>query len=256
MKKYILRLCLCVVLLAALVLLTLLIRNKVDGFVKSKIPEQETKISATTAPTEEDTTKAPTKPGPTDSVDQSDPTGETEEGDETQPSGTTEPTKPTEETTKPTEKPTEPTEPPPSGQTAPAVAFYDSQGNACTLEAYKDKPIVLCFWASWATNSPDTLNLLQAAYNNYGDKVYFIAVNLTTTPRETEEAAKAFWASSSYSFPTYYDLDGTCRSAFGADTVPTTFFIKEENLAIAYFKGNLTRYGLTVGMNCILPKES
>ena len=115
--------------------------------------------------------------------------------------------------------------------------------------------MVLFFWASWASNSTESLNLLQQAYNRYSDQAYFVVVNLTTTPRETREAADAYWAATSYSFPTYYDLDGSCRAAFRVDTVPTTFFMKEENLALAYFKGNLTRYGLSVGLDCILPEQ-
>lgn len=262
MKKNILRLCLCAVLLAGIVLLALLIRSKVDGFVKSKLPEQETKISATTSPTDT-TADKPTNPtggneGQTDPSGFTNPSEIIDPSEGTTPSESTEPTTGTNPSTTPTtpttEPATQPTTPPPSGQTAPAVTFYDSQGNPLSVAAFTDKPVVLCFWASWATGSKDTLDLLQAAYNKYGDQVYFVVVNLTTTPRETKEAAEAYWATTSYSFPTYYDLDGTCRAAYKADTVPTTFFMKEDNLALAYFKGKLTKFGLSVGLECILPE--
>lgn len=278
MKKYILRLCLCVVLLAGIVLLAMLIRSKVDGIVKSKLPEQETKVSATTAPTEKGT--KPTEEGdssgftaPSEIVDPSESSQPTEEGETTAPTtetttttapttgttgpttSTTAPTTATTATTATTTPTTAPTTPKPNGQTAPDVTFYDSQGNPVSVSAFKDKPMVLCFWASWATGSKDTLDLLQAAYNKYGDRVSFVVVNLTTTPRETREAADAYWASTSYSFPTYYDLDGACRAAYKADTVPTTFFMKEEHFALAYCKGKLTKFGLSVGLELILPEE-
>ena len=296
MKKNILLLCLCAVALVGLLFLTKAIHDGMDDYVIKKNPvaapqqqneplfqlsddtmieindteEEETTVEnedGSTTTTKPDGTTVTTNPD--GSTVTTNPDGSTVT---TKPDGTTTTTPPTEtnqetnqetntETTqKPTPEPQKPSTTPtkkPIGQKAPAVTFYDGSGNAVTLEAFKDKPVVLCFWASWATASESTLNLLAEQYVNYSQDVYFVVVCITDGTKETRETADAFLADKSYPFPVYYDLDGVCHASYKVSTKPTTFFLKKDNLAYAYNKGALTKMILTTGIDYVLPpKES
>ena len=289
MKKSILLLCLCAVALVGLLILTKTIHDGMDSYVVSKSPTSATTpeelyskdITDTIIeiPTEEEESETVTNPDGSTTTTQTDGTTVTTTPDGTtvtnKPDGTTVTTNPdgssvtttpdgTTTTTPPDEDSKTPTKPTPTtattkpyGQQAPAVSFYDGNGNVYTLDAYKDKPIVLCFWASWAAPSESTLALLAEQYVNYSQDVYFIVICITDGEKETKETADAFLADKSYPFPVFYDLDGVCHSAYHVNTKPTTFFIKKDNVAYAYNKGALSRFALTTGIKYVLPpKES
>lgn len=171
---------------------------------------------------------------------------------------TTTPETTTPETTTPETTTPETTTPPaeeqkkPQGQAAPVVTFYNAAGNAITVESFRDKPVVLCYWASWATGSDDTLDLIAKYYAEYSDKVHFVVINLTNSEKETREAADAFLADKNYPFPIYYDTDGVCRTSYSVNTVPTTFFLEDDAYAVAYSKGKLTKRVLLAGIEYIL----
>ena len=114
---------------------------------------------------------------------------------------------------------------------------------------------MICYWASWAGDSEKSLKRIAQFYELYHEDVYFLAINITDGDKETRETADTFLADKSYPFPVFYDLDGVCHAAFRVNTKPTTFFLKENCWAMAYFKGNLTKYGMNMGMKCILPAD-
>lgn len=269
MKKYIIRLAICLILLIGLLFLAMVIRNKVDQFVDNKVPVQDTTVTLDTGAfiviTDPSSLEESEGSGngnnsgnggnsggnttPSSSTEPSNP------NDSTNPSTGTDATNPSSTSPTSTTPTTVPTTTAPKGQTVPPIVFYTRDDGAVTLEIYKDKPVIVCLWASWATGSEATLDLLEEAYNLHSDKLYVVAINLTSSARETKEDAQAFWDSHNYSFPTYYDNDGTCQALFEVNTVPTTFFLRENNRAIAYFKGKITRYGLRLGLDALLPKR-
>lgn len=299
MKKYVVRLILCFLLLVCLVLSTTFVHLKMDSFVAETMPIKETMVplqmnfivdltQKNTTPQKDNNSLVPiyndkyTKPvTSTDPSDATDPTvatnpdGSTNPTEETNPGETTAPTTTTtavttaptgpsatgvtETSAPPTTAPTTvppTTEPAPEGTLAPATLFYDAEGNALSIESFKDKPVVLCYWGSWASGSEDTLNLMQEIYDLYSDRLSVVAVNLSASSKESREAADAYWAEKGYSFPTYYDNDRACQNAYGIETVPTTFFLQEDCWAVAYFTGKLTRYGARIGLGCILTPEA
>ena len=274
MKKYILRLGICAGLLAVLLLLTMLIHNGMDAFVVSRQPNQSTTVEAPPTvtmsdltdlddETDEDQQKAPddttqtTTPGTTTTPETTTPettTPETTTPETTTPETTTPGTTTTPETTTPetTTPPVEDEKKKPQGQDAPVVTFYNAAGNAVTIESFRDKPVVLCYWASWATGSDDTLDLINQYYAEYSEKVHFVVINLTNAEKETREAADAYLAEKNYAFPVYYDTDGVCRTSYSVNTVPTTFFLEDDAYAVAYSKGKLTKRVLLAGIEYIL----
>ena len=228
--------------------------------------EQENPSDTTQTTTPGTTTPGTTTPGTTtpetttpETTTPETTTPETTTPETTTPETTTPETTTPETTTPPATTTTpETTTPPaeeqkkPQGQAAPVVTFYNAAGNAITVESFRDKPVVLCYWASWATGSADTLDLIAKYYAEYSDKVHFVVINLTNSEKETREAADAFLADKNYPFPIYYDTDGVCRTSYAVNTVPTTFFLEDDAYAVAYSKGKLTKRVLLAGIAYIL----
>ena len=214
----------------------------------------ETTTPETTTPettTPGTTTPGTTTPGTTTPGTTTPETTTPETTTPTPPPATTTPETTTPETTTPTTPPAE-EQKKPQGQAAPVVAFYNAAGNAITIESFRDKPVVLCYWASWATGSTDTLDVLSKYYAEYSEKVHFVVINLTNAEKETRESADAFLADKNYPFPIYYDTDGVCRTSYAVNTVPTTFFLEDDAYAVAYSKGKLTKRVLLAGIEYIL----
>lgn len=136
--------------------------------------------------------------------------------------------------------------------TAPGFTVYDADGNAVTLESLRGKPVVLNFWATWCGYCVMEMPDFQEAYEGFGDRIHFMMVNVTDGYQETEAAARAFIAGQDFTFPVYYDLDLSAAMAYGISSMPQTFFIDAEGMAVAYAQGALDAASLRQGIDMLL----
>jgi thiol-disulfide isomerase/thioredoxin len=136
--------------------------------------------------------------------------------------------------------------------TAPGFTVYDVDGNAVTLESLRGKPVVLNFWATWCGYCVMEMPDFQEAYEEFGDRIHFMMVNVTDGYQETEAAARAFIAGQDFTFPVYYDLDLSAAMAYGISSMPQTFFIDAEGMAVAYAQGALDAASLRRGIGMLL----
>ena len=136
--------------------------------------------------------------------------------------------------------------------TAPGFTVYDADGNAVTLESLRGKPVVLNFWATWCGYCVMEMPDFQEAYEGFGDRIHFMMVNVTDGYQETEAAARAFIAGQDFTFPVYYDLDLSAAMAYGISSMPQTFFIDAEGMAVAYAQGALDAASLRRGIGMLL----
>lgn len=108
---------------------------------------------------------------------------------------------------------------------APDFAMLDADGNEVLLSDFVGTPIVVNFWATWCPPCRSELPAFDAAYQTYGDSIQFLMVDLTDGVQETEDGVKAFVAENEYSFPVYYNTDGSALSAYQLYAVPRTVAI-------------------------------
>ena len=135
---------------------------------------------------------------------------------------------------------------------APDFTVYDLEGNPVKLSDFQGKPVMLNFWASWCGPCKMEMPDLEKAYQEYGDQIQFMLVDLTDGSQETVEKASAFIKEQGYTFPVFYDTAMEGAYAYGVSGIPVTYFINAEGVFVAYYQGAMTADILQQGMDMLL----
>ena len=134
---------------------------------------------------------------------------------------------------------------------APDFTVYDGEGNASKLSDYLGKPVVLNFWASWCDPCKQELPDFQRVYNEMGEDIQFLMVNMTDGMQETQEKAEAFLADKSYTLPVFFDTEFNAVRAYGVTALPCTYFVDVQGHLITYATGAIDGETLRRGIGLI-----
>jgi len=143
-------------------------------------------------------------------------------------------------------------EPPPENnqhQQAPDFAMMDAYGNELQLSDFFGKPIVLNFWATWCPACVMETPYFENLYQELGDSVHVLKVNLLDGNRETREGVDSFMHENGYTFPLYFDISGAAM--YGVRAIPVTFFICEDGYAVAMSQGAVNDSVLQQGLDAV-----
>ncbi len=147
---------------------------------------------------------------------------------------------------------TEPGSTEPEKQAAPDFTVYDGDGNAHKLSDYRGKPVILNFWASWCGPCKSEMPDFDEKYQQYGDEIHFLMVNLTDGSRETVDTASAFLEKQGYTFPVYFDSDMDAAMKYGISAVPVTYLLDKDGYLVAWGQGALSAEALQSGIDMLL----
>ena len=91
----------------------------------------------------------------------------------------------------------------------------------------------------------------QQMYQQYGDEIQFMMVNLTDGSRETVSSASAFVKNKGYTFPVFYDTDLDAATVYGVYSIPITILIDAKGSYVAHAAGAVTADALQMGIDMI-----
>lgn len=107
------------------------------------------------------------------------------------------------------------------GASAPVVTVDDLDGKPVSLgEWIGKKPVLIEFWATWCTNCEALLPRLLEARKLAGDRVEFVAVNVTVN--QTRERVRRYVEDHELPFHILYDDKGVSTRAYQA---PATSYV-------------------------------
>jgi cytochrome c biogenesis protein CcmG, thiol:disulfide interchange protein DsbE len=111
------------------------------------------------------------------------------------------------------------------GETPPAPAFrldrLDRRGKL-SLAAYRGRPVVLNFWASWCVPCKEEAPLLESVWQRYRERGLVV---LGVDINDLRGDARRFARQNKMSYPLVYDGPGETTTRYGLTGVPETFFV-------------------------------
>lgn len=97
-------------------------------------------------------------------------------------------------------------------------------GDVVKLSDLKGEKVFINFWATWCPPCKEEMPEMQKFYEDYGDEINIIAINITGSERN-KEAVQEFIDKYGYTFPVALDKKSKVTDEYMAITIPTSYFI-------------------------------
>lgn len=120
---------------------------------------------------------------------------------------------------------------------------YTEEGEAVKLseKVAAGKPVIINFWTTWCGYCKMEMPDFNDCYNEYGDKIEFMMVDICGQGQDNREDAAAYVKEEAFDFPVYYDDDLAALQTYYTTGFPTTIII-DSNANVVYAQsGALTK---------------
>ncbi len=134
---------------------------------------------------------------------------------------------------------------------APDFTVLDTAGNNVKLSELFGKPIVLNFWASWCPPCKGEMPEFNKVYEEVGQDITFMMVDLVDGQRETQEKGAQYVKDEDFSFPVYFDTKQDAADKYGIASIPTTIFIDKDGYIVTGAQGAIDEKTLQKGIDLI-----
>lgn len=119
---------------------------------------------------------------------------------------------------------------------APDFTLNQLNGTPLALSAFKGKPVLINFWATWCPPCRSELPALETAFQKYQDKVTFIAVDVKEDPTTVAAMVQEL----GLNFPIVLDTDGQIGNGlYEVRGIPTSIFVDANGIVSARHVGPL-----------------
>ena len=130
---------------------------------------------------------------------------------------------------------------------APDFTIKTFEGENITLSKLTDKPVVINFWASWCGPCREEAEALEATWQKYENKIYFLGLNY----RDNKKDALAFIKEFKVTYPNGPDEDNI-SSDYGLTGVPETFVVNTDGEITEHILGATTLEKLSEAIDKVL----
>ena len=121
------------------------------------------------------------------------------------------------------------------GHPAPAFTLRNLQGNLEGLGDYRNKVIVLNFWATWCAPCLEEMPAFEKLHRRYrSEGVTVLAVSID---KGGISKVKSFVDKHNLTFPVLIDSDGIAEKLYPSFTIPFTYVIDKEGRVAARVDG-------------------
>lgn len=122
---------------------------------------------------------------------------------------------------------------------APDFSVVDADGNTVKLTDFEGKPLVVNFWASWCPPCREEMPHFDKAYEDYGEQVNFMMVDLTDGQRETVKDGQDYIEKKGFKFPVHFDTQQEAAYTYRIRSIPTTLFIDSDGYLVDMAQGSM-----------------
>ncbi len=114
---------------------------------------------------------------------------------------------------------------PQESKIAPDFTLTDLKGESVSLKAFKGKPILLNFWASWCGACRYEMPYFQTIFTEKTE-VILLTINI----KESQHTVSDFMKRNNYTFPVLLDSDGKVSQKYQIQAIPVTFLIDKNGI--------------------------
>ena len=116
-------------------------------------------------------------------------------------------------------------------------SLMDTDSVKYTLEDYRDKIVLIHFWADWCPFCEQEMEAIEPLYQKYRSQgLVILAINV----RQDRATAQAFIDRLKVSYPVLLDGEGKVTRDYGVAGLPTTFVIDREGRLATRILGEST----------------
>lgn len=121
-----------------------------------------------------------------------------------------------------------------------------------SLSNYEGKPLVLMFWRSDVADAIETLNSLNTAYEEYGEEVNFVCIDVAIGETSSKEDVENYIAANDIKVDMYYDTaENNAVNAYNITYVPSVVFIDKNRNVINTKVGILSYDALEANLDLL-----
>ena len=111
---------------------------------------------------------------------------------------------------------------------APNFLLKDSEGFNVTLDQFREKVVLLKFWATWCGPCKVEMPAMERLYRSFPRREFEILA--VSTDAQGAAVTRPFQREAGFTFPVLHDADFRIGLRYGARTLPMTFLIDRKGI--------------------------